>query len=107
MFASCTLADDHSTVDSAVDLSLVPSYPTQGGAFSCTITANRAIQLDRSALPGNGTRLAFHTSDSYADAPADAPALWAFAVPTHQPAPLPTAPTIRLTATTYALGHSL
>ncbi len=108
VYASCKLARPHSTDVSAVALDTVAAYAASGGQFSCTNPESLVTQVDRSGLPGAGTRLTFTVMDSYADGPADAPAGWAFgiyiAAASGHPAPPPAAPaSVTSAGSSYAL----
>ncbi len=119
VFASCKLADPHSKRASAVALTTVAGYASGGGEFSCNDGRQHVTQVGRAALPAGGTRVRFAVVDSYADAPADAAASWAFAVyATTMPASvgsqakppakitIPDAPSAGLVGGTYSLVHT-
>lgn len=111
VYAACKLARPNSRNESAIALLTSASYDMAGGHFDCSIPSTYAAQVDRSALPYNGTRLTFAVMGTWADAPADAPAAWAFAVytvalPANPPSPLPAAPSVNRAGFTYTLVHT-
>jgi hypothetical protein len=110
VYASCRVAHPHSRDLSAVNLTTTASYALYS-AFSCPARAVNAIQLNRSGLPDAGTRLTFRVMDSYADAPADAPAAWAFAIyavtiPGNPPPPPEVVASLTVAGSTYRLVRS-
>ena len=120
VFASCQLANVHGDAVSAVTLVTTKNYETLGSEYGCTdahMPNSHVEQMDRSALPHNGTELTFLRSDTLADGPADARASWAFAVYTltmpAQP-PEPIRPSVSITwrgsteatAVKYSLVHT-